>query len=420
VVCLRRGHSLRRIFGTVVWLVISAAASSAATVFVQRYVKRPRLRVALTRIHARVANILDAAYFETSLAELYRSQDRLDNYPPFRAYLDEYIEIEATLSDATRFTISEIVVEGLEKPARFREILRVDGGSLGSIRRPVIEDSRTALFYIRERNIPFSAESITRVAIINASGKVHKSLRIRDASAVNARLEPVPGDDELADMLAREDHKPRAPFPQWLGFGMLAQSFGWHVGARLIPEAALPLTIPFDERDAEALAGFLRTLRWEGVHYLTVPGGVLLADVHSLTVDSFRTARRQMHVADDGALEVLLIRPELSDLDAVFVTLATLFATARFIYFAWRSYPLQRLTFGYATAEDIDTPNLRRPSTSDQYATLNMATGDFAEQFCDVVYNVLRDGSGTLRDRKDILAWLRSAWNADYAIKMRQ
>ncbi len=221
-------------------------------------------------------------------------------------------------------------------------------------------------------------------------------------------------------MLAREDHKPRAPFQQWLGFGIVAhQSFGWHVGARVIPEAALPLTVPFDERDAEALSGFLRTLpQWANSRHLTVSGGVLLADVDPLTVETFRTGRRQMHVADDGGLEVLLLQPELSDLDAVVVTLATLFGTARFLHLKRRSYPVQRMTFGYGTAEDIDTPNLHRPSMSDQYSTLNMANGDFASQLSDLVYGVLREGPGTLRDRKDVLASLRAVWEADYGMKL--
>lgn len=406
-------------FAPILGTVIVAAASSAATVIVQRYIKRPRLRVALTRIHARHANILNAAYFETSLAALYSSQGRLDNYPPFRAYLEEYIEIEVTLSDATRSTVSEIVVEGPGRQTRFRESLIVDGGMLQSIRRPVIEESRTALFYIRERDIPFAAAAIKRVAIIDASAKTHNSFQIRDANAVDARLEATPGDEELADMSAREDHKPRAPFQQWLGFGILAQSIGWHVGARAIPEAALPLTVPFDEQDAEALSGFLRTLpQWESARHFTVPGGVLLADVNPLTFETFRTGRRQMYVADDGALEVLFLQPELSDLDAVYVTLATLFATSRFLHLRRHSYPVQRMTFGYATAADIETPSLRRPSMSDQYATVIMSDGDFAEQLSDIVYGVLREGPGTLRDRKDVLASLRAVWEADYGMKL--
>jgi len=285
----------------IVGFVAGSIVSPVVTFGVQKWLKRPKLRVEITRVHARFENIFKTVYFETALAEMHEEKDSLST-TGLGHFLNRYIELTLTLEDSPKLTIAAVIVESKKDSEEFNELLAPLDSNFGAVTLPVLEERVSRVFYVDEAAIKMPTESIHCVLVRDTSGAVHKSKRIANIGDLDAKLERNP----LHETILRLDHEPiyeLKPAPAWLGFGINCGNIGWHLGARIRPENGTSYQPAFDETEAAQLAQFVKQLPGcDGLSYLTVNDGVLLANTELTDMREFNKAMRAIHVADSSVI----------------------------------------------------------------------------------------------------------------------
>jgi hypothetical protein len=397
----------------VIGFVVGSIVSPIVTFSVQKWLKRPKIHVKLTRVHARFENVFRSGYFETSLAEVQQNENAL-GASGLGHFLKRYVELELTLEDSQNVTVAALIIRSSEGVQEFLEILSPCDGAFAPVVRPVLDERVSRVFYLDETRITAPVDTIQSVAVRDTSGAIHKSKRINNIADLDARLEPNP----MTEALLSLNHEPVYELKHsatWLNFGIYCDNMGWHIGARITPQNGTSYQPAFDESEAAACSSFLKQLPGcSNLSFLTINDGVLFAN-SDMTEDrkAFYAATRAIHVADSGIIELCFRPPENDDLEGLYSVLAVTLAAATYLNRTRMTWPKQTLHVGYAGAKDRGLTYLAEP-WGDKSDTVDVSRLDFSVQLAQLVTDLLRDGRGPLRDRIEVAESLADYWSRTF------
>jgi len=391
--------------------VVGSIVPPIVTFTVQKWLKRPKLRIELRRIHARFEDIFNTGRLETAIAQMKQDNNTLAD-SNLGHFLNRYIEISVTLEDASKLTIETLILTASKRRSlQFERLLSPSEAGFEVSHHPVVDEGASRTFYLDEAAIGIPAESISRIAVKDTSGRLHSSKPISNIAALDAALSLKPLGEGILN-IERERRYELKPAALWIAFGPNCENLGWHVGARMTPENGTPYQPAFDESEAVRLAQFAKQLPGcSSIEHLTVNDGVLLAnaDLHDKK-DFFYHASRAIHITDSGIVEVRFVDPARDDLEGLYMVLVVSLSIAHYLHLSRLTWPLQRLHVGYAAGKDKELPHLPQPG-SERRDTIDVSRIDFASQVAGIVVDFLRDAHGTLRDRADIVTVLDRYWN---------
>lgn len=393
--------------------IAGSIVSPAVTLAVHRWIKRPKLRIEITRVHARYENVFKTGGYETAVAELNEAKGTLPG-TGLGHFLRRYLELSFTLEDSPKLTIAAIVLQSATSSQDFHELLSAEDSTFKTVVRPVIEERVASIFYVDEATITIPLDSITSVLVRDTSGASYKMRHTARIEDLDAALEPNTFAQWIQDLDDSHTYELKRS-ASWLGFGRNLENIGWHIGTRITPMNGSPYQPAFDDAEADSLTDFARQLPGcDQLSYLTVNDGLVMTNIELRgTKDSFYDATRQIHVADSGVIEVCFRDPGNDDLEALYRVLAITVSLAHFINRSRQTWPRQRLHLGYAGATNKNLEYLPEPG-NDKYDTIDVSKIDFGIQFAGIVVDLLRDGRGPLRDRQAVIASLNEYWQRTF------
>lgn len=356
----------------------------------------------------RFENIFDAGYYETALADIAERDGTLERVSNLRHFLERYLQLELTLTSAHKLSVKNVVVN-LRDGAKVDvtdSLLVAAEYALKVKTAPVLEENVARLFFVRQAVVA-ETDLITSIAATDNFGRVHHSPYIADARLLSAAKKQRPLDWRSTENSILGDYTLRRA-PSRIEFGPNLGNLGPHIGARLIPTQGSPYQAAIDDDEANSMAAFLRRLPESfGFTALTVREGAIFSDISPLEEQAFYTAKRAVHVVDNGSLTVRFIEPPTS-LHAVATCLLVAFALGGYLCQTRYAASRQTLTLGYWVG---DGAGILLPPGDSKWAEVDV-TGRFGIQCADLLVDVLRANPATPARRSELEKFLTEYWHS--------
>jgi len=159
---------------------------------IEKWARRPRLRVEVARVHARQKHIFRTGFFESGLADLMAHDGTIDEHPGFANYLTRYTEVVVTRLSEAPVVVTAVSIRFADGGVRHVPTYRVRHDDwFACVTQMPTDLNFPHRLYISEDGFPDSP--IVSVAVRDASGANHKSRHVRPASEIDADNEDVDG-----------------------------------------------------------------------------------------------------------------------------------------------------------------------------------------------------------------------------------